>query len=324
MALRINGLRIFDHGAERAYRIVELCLREGVDGGFFDFKTGAGRKTTGPLRGCVVVGGAGIGYAVHEHHDAQDLAVQNAQVTAQLIETQSQMNTLAAKVNELAADSEAKATPSAQARTRCRGHGQTPVQQRVLPGHIGRAPRTPEFKKLQSQVDAQDKRLEDTRNDLVSASTELTGSIARTHDELVVLQKRGERNYYEFDVQKSKDFKREGPVSVCLRKANTKQQYADLQLLVDDRKLSQKHINLYQPVMYYQPDSQQPVEVIINEISKDHIHGYVSAPKYRPSELTASAESGASSVQGLDQANSLTEPPSRKKLPVPSSDSNNP
>ena len=168
------------------------------------------------------------------------------------------------------------------------------------------------FKKLQSQVDAQDKRLEDTRSDLVSARTELTGSIARTHDELVVLQRRGERNYYEFDVQKSKDFKREGPVSVCLRKANTKQQYADLQLLVDDRKLSQKHVNLYQPVMYYQPDSQQPVEVIINEISKDHIHGYVSAPKYRPSELTASAESGASSAQGLDQANSLTQPPSRK------------
>ena len=277
-------------------------------------------KRLAPYVVAVVIGGAGIGYAVHEHHDAQDLAVQNAQVTAQLIETQSQMNTLAAKVNELAADSEAKAAPAEPAAA-----STAKPQAATHPAGTHRASaQDARFKKLQSQVDAQDKRLEDTRSDLVSARTELTGSIARTHDELVVLQRRGERNYYEFDVQKSKDFKREGPVSVCLRKANTKQQYADLQLLVDDRKLSQKHINLYQPVMYYQPDSQQPVEVIINEISKDHIHGYVSAPKYRPSELTASAESGASSAHGLDQANSLTQPPSRKKLPVPSSDSNNP
>ena len=280
-------------------------------------------KRLAPYVDAIVIGGAGIGYAVHEHHDAQDLAVQNAQVTAQLIETQSQMNTLAAKVNELAADSEAKATPSAPAEPAAAATAKPQAGTHPTGTHRASA-QDARFKKLQSQVDAQDKRLEDTRSDLVSARTELTGSIARTHDELVVLQRRGERNYYEFDVQKSKDFKREGPVSVCLRKANTKQQYADLQLLVDDRKLSQKHINLYQPVMYYQPDSQQPVEVIINEISKDHIHGYVSAPKYRPSELTASAESGASSVQRLDQANSLTEPPSRKKLPVPSSDSNNP
>ena len=276
-------------------------------------------KRLAPYLVAIVVGGAGIGYAVREHRDAGDLAVQNAQVTAQLIETQNQMNVLAAKVNELAADSEAKAAPAEPAAaSTTRPHGA------MHPAGTHRASaQDARLKKLQSQMDAQDKRLEDTRNDLVSTRTELTGSIARTHDELVVLQKRGERNYYEFDLQKSKDFKRAGPVSVCLRKANTKQQYADLQLMVDDRKLSQKHVNLYQPVMYYQPDSQQAAEVIINEISKDHIHGYVSAPKYKQSELTASAGSGASSAQGPDQASPLSQPPSRQKLPVPASEPNN-
>lgn len=49
---------------------------------------------------------------------------------------------------------------------------------------------------------------------------------------------------------------------------------------MDDRNLSQKHVNLYQPVMFNTPDSPQPVEVVINDIGKDHIHGYASAPKY--------------------------------------------
>jgi len=57
--------------------------------------------------------------------------------------------------------------------------------------------------------------------------------------------------------------------------------------MVDDRNLSQKHVNLYQPVMFYTPDSPQPVLVVINDISKDHIHGYASAPKYSQSELTS-------------------------------------
>ena len=98
-----------------------------------------------------------------------------------------------------------------------------------------------------------------------SARQELGGSIAKNHDELVVLQKRGERNYYEFDLAKSKQFQREGPIEISLRKANQKNQYADLQLIVEDRKLIQKHVNAYQPVWFYS-DKEQPIEVVINEV----------------------------------------------------------
>lgn len=277
-------------------------------------------KRLAPYILAVVIGGAGVGYAVHEHHDAEDLAVQNAQVTAQLNETHGQLDTLTAKVNELAANNEAKPAPPPDVPA----VAATPATKPHAGTHRANA-QDQRFKKLQSQVDAQGKQLEDTRNDLSSTRTELTGSIARTHDELVVLQKRGERNYFEFDIHKSKEFQRQGPVSLNLKKANTKQQYADLQMLVDDRKLSQKHVNLYQPVMFYQPDTQQPVEVVINEITKDHIHGYVSAPKYRQSELTASAGSVPSPTQGPDQAaTTSSQPPARQKLPVPASERNNP
>jgi hypothetical protein len=135
----------------------------------------------------------------------------------------------------------------------------------------------------------------------------------------VVLQKRGERNYTEFDLSKSKQFKREGPFELRLKKANDKHQYADMELMVDDRNLSQKHVNLYQPVMFYTPDSPQPVEVVINQIGKDHIHGYVSASRYRQSELASmsnAAENGTPNpAQGMTDSNENASP--RQKLQMP-------
>ena len=115
----------------------------------------------------------------------------------------------------------------------------------------------------------------------------------------MLLQKKGERNYYEFDIRKSNQFQHEGPFGIRLKKANSKHQYADLELMVDDRNLSQKHVNLYQPVMFYTPDSPQPVEVVINDISKDHIHGYASASKYSQSELTSMSNAGGNARPGL-------------------------
>ena len=270
----------------------------------------------------VAIGAVGIGYAVHEHNTAQNLAARNQQVTAQnqqmsaqLKATSSELDALNAKVSALSTSLQPKPAPPAV----------------VAANHRGAARRTSvqeaRFKKLQSQLDAQNKAIEDTRNDLAGTRTELSGSIAKTHDELVVLQKKGERNYFEFDLQKSKSglfsfasgctsqFKREGPVSLCLRKADAKHGYADLQLMVDDRNLSQKHVNLYQPVMYYQPEMQQPLEIVINQIDKDHIHGYVSAPKYRKSDLN---------IASADTSDPSANPPARQKLPAPSADPNQP
>jgi uncharacterized coiled-coil protein SlyX len=294
-------------------------------------------KRVGPFVGAAIVALAGIGYAVHEHNDAQavaaqkqTLAAQNQQVTAQLSATQSQLAALAAKVDALTTASEAKPSPAVSSssapagtapRRRAAGARQGNGYDARFNGYESR------FGKMQSQLDEQGKAIDttrgdlaNTRTDLANTRTELTGSIAKTHDELVVLEKRGQRKYFEFDLTKSKDYKREGPISISLRKANDKKGYADLALIVDDRNLQQKHVNLYQPTMFYQPDSPQPVEVVINDISKNHIHGYVSAPKYRNSELAAGSDSG-SNASPDEASNSGDQPPARKKLPKPNDDS---
>ena len=270
----------------------------------------AHKRIAGYVAAAVLCGAVGV-YAIHEHNAAQDLAAQNAQANAALNATQHQLSDLAAKVNSLASRAETQPAQAVPSSTRSAQTGRRPSA-------AHRAKEDPRYKKMQLQLDAQGKAIEQTRKDLEgdlsSTRTELTGSIAHTHDELVLLRKRGERNYAEFDISKSKEFKREGPLEVRLKKANTKHQYADLELMVDDRNLSQKHVNLYQPVMFYTPDNPQPVEVVINDISKDHIHGYVSAPKYRQSELASmSSDNGAS--QG--QASSTDQPAPRQKLPVP-------
>ena len=267
------------------------------------------RRSALVVAAVVVVASVGA-YTAHEYHAAQKLTAQNQQLTAQLAATHQQFKALSARVNEMAA-SEAKPSPEVPvakpaphtAPVAARGHAV--ALRRHIVRHRGSA-EDARFKKLQSQVDAQGQEIDAERADLAGTRTQLSGSIARTHDELVALEKKGQKNYFEFDLMKSREYQREGPLSVRLRKANVKHQFANLMLIVDDRTLTQKHVNLYQPVSFYEPGLGQPIEVVINRISKNHIHGYVSAPRYNASELAS------------DQAaNPGGEPTLRQRLPLP-------
>lgn len=250
-----------------------------------------------------------VGYSWHEHGLAKKLATDNSTMTASFNATRDQLNALTAKVNalEVRPESEPASKPAAAIYRK-------PLTAAVSRHRIRRVD-DPRWKKMQGQLDEQGRAIESTRQDLASARTELTGSIAKTHDELVLLEKKGERNYYEFDLDKTGQFQRQGPISIRLKKANTKHDYADLELLVDDSKLSKKHVNVYEPVVFYPADDRVPVELVINSVTKNHIHGYVSAPKYRSEDLQAMANSGANHP---DQTSLDGKPsPVRQRLPVP-------
>jgi hypothetical protein len=225
-------------------------------------------------------------YAVHEHNVAERANEQNAVISASLKNTNAQVEQLTAKLNELSTPKPQAAEPVAAPKLKASR------ARRQSASHSARRD-DPRWTKVQSQIDEQGKAIASTQQDLSSTRTELQGSIARTHGELVVLQKKGERRYYEFDIQKSKRFDPAGTMSVKLRKSNVKHQFADLDLLVDDRVVTKKHVNLYEPTMFYTGDSEQPIQVVINSITKDHIHGYVSEPKYQKAELAAMQQDGA-------------------------------
>jgi len=229
-----------------------------------------------------------FGYSIHERNLAHQLAADNSQTSAALRQTQGQIDALNAKLDALVSARETAAPPARQPAP----HVHTAAVRHSKPD--------PRWKKLQAQVDAQGKAIDDTKQDLSSARTELQGSIAKNHTEIVALQRKGERNYYEFDLNKSKQFSHAGPIGVSLRKANTKHQYADLELMVDDRQLSKKHLNLFEPAVFYTESSEQPLEIVINNVTKNHIHGYISAAKYRAAELAAMTDSAPQPAAGGD------------------------
>lgn len=239
----------------------------------------------------VLVAAIGI-YAFHERSVSQRLAEQNSAANSALNTTRDQLNALSNRMDTLNAQLAAK-TAAVEP-----GHYQTPMRAASSRRRI----EDPRWKKMQGQLDDQSKRIDAARQDLTSARTELQGSIATTHDELVLLEKKGERSYYEFDLDKSGQFKREGPVGVRLAKANTKRDYADLEMMVDDFKVSKKHVNIYEPVLFYAADSKVPVELVINGITKNHIHGYVSEPKYKGSDIEAANSSTGNVAAGVNAA----------------------
>jgi len=189
------------------------------------------------------------------------------------------------------------------------------------------------MKQMQTQLTEQQSQLKQTQADLETAKSdlegklgstrdELNGSIARSHDELVALEKRGERMYYEFDLNKSKQFQHEGPIQVSLRKADAKHQHYDLMMLVNDHQLSKKNVDLYEPIWLHESDMPQPVQVVVNQINKDHIHGYVSAPKYKESELSANVGQQQTGNAATSSNSSPTSPtPTNTNSQTPTSNS---
>ena len=271
-------------------------------------------RARGMLAILILVVGGLFGYAVHQRSVVNHLSAENSQIVSLLKDTRAQMATLTSKLDSTTTQ------PSPQ-QASLNADVQTPApqkqtaQRRVASKHH-RSPGDSRLRRIQTQLDAQGKAIESTRQELASARADLGGSIARTHDELVVLQKKGERNYYEFDLDKSKQFQRTGPVGISLRKANTKHMYADLELRVDDADLSKKHVNLFEPVFFYLGDEHRAVELVINSVRKNHIHGYISAPKYSASELSvASSGSSSDNATPLSQQNSTNQ--QRRKLEVP-------
>jgi hypothetical protein len=252
---------------------------------------------------------ASLIYTVREHRQNRDLAATNQALSATLGQVQNQLQTLSEKLNTLAvappAATQAEAAPVARPRASVRTPRKA-VSHRVAARR--RPVDDPRWNQIRSQLTDQQKELantreqvEKTRSDLEgrlsSTKDELNGSIARTHEELVALEKRGQRNYYEFSLDKTKRFQRVGPVSVSLRKVNFKRKSYNLALMVDDFELNKKNVNLYEPVWLTLTDRPQPLELVVNRISKDHIQGYLSEPKFKKSELAATTKPAADKTQ---------------------------
>src|SRR5271169_2474153 len=269
-------------------------------------------------------------YAIHQQSIARQQSAQVATATAAMNQMQGQLNALTAKLNEVTAAQtlpQAPATPTpapdaANSAAAADTSAQTPeAASTATPApakkHVAkrRAPVVDKkYVQLQAQLAEQEKKLKETQDEVAknrsdlegtinSTRDDLNGSIAKTHDELVVLEKRGERSYFEFDLSKQKQFQRVGPLTLSLRKTDTKHKSYDVAMIVDDNELQKKKVNLYEPIWIHTENDSQPVQIIVNRIDKDTVHGYISAPKYKPSELATAGSANVTPVSAKSPAN---------------------
>ena len=123
--------------------------------------------------------------------------------------------------------------------------------------------------------------LDQTIADLRSARGDLgvqSGLIATNSKELSALRELGEKNYFEFTVTKKQPMK-VGTMTIELKSADMKHNKYNMQVLADDKRVDKKDRTINEPVQLYVSGSRQPYEIVVNEVKKDTIVGYVAVPK---------------------------------------------
>jgi chromosome segregation ATPase len=131
--------------------------------------------------------------------------------------------------------------------------------------------------------------LDATRADLVNARGELGTQIARNHDEIDQLRRLGQRDYYEFTITDKGSKQKLGNVTLELRGVDVKHNQYTVNLYADDKKFEKKNRQVNEPVFFITSGSRDKLELVINEVSKNKIVGYLSVPKSSATATQASA-----------------------------------
>jgi multidrug efflux pump subunit AcrA (membrane-fusion protein) len=158
-----------------------------------------------------------------------------------------------------------------------------------------------------TEVGGAKKDIEATRTDLETTKSKLeratgdmgvmSGLIAHNRDDLEELKRRGDRNYYEFKLTKSKTPQRVGPVQVTLNKTDQKRGKYTMTVFVDDRSIEKKDKTAGEPVQFYLRGNARmaPYEIVVFDVGKNDINGYLSTPKDAGSGAAPAATPAAAS-----------------------------
>jgi cell division protein FtsB len=159
-----------------------------------------------------------------------------------------------------------------------------------------------------TEVGGAKKDIEATKTDLEATKGKLersmgdmnvmSGLIAHNRDDLDELRRRGDRNYYEFTVQRSKNAQRVGPVQISLNRTDPKRSKYTITVIADDKTIEKRDKTSGEPVQFYVKGSARmaPYEIVVFDVGKNQISGYLATPKDvgAPAPAAAPAPSAAS------------------------------
>jgi hypothetical protein len=235
------------------------------------------------------------GYAQRQDmHKAEEDASQKAQATAaeldktnsRIADLKGQLDVMSQKLG-LTEDELARARGLAQT---VRNEQQKSDQQfRQQLGAV-QADTTTKFGQMATQINGTQTDLNSTKADLEATKTAMTsmkgdlgvqsGLIARNHDEVEELKRLGERDIFEFTLNKSaKSPEHVGPIEVQLKKTDTKKYKYTVAVVADDKNIEKKDRTVGEPIQFYVHGARAPYEIVVFDVTKDSAKGYLSAPK---------------------------------------------
>jgi multidrug efflux pump subunit AcrA (membrane-fusion protein) len=137
---------------------------------------------------------------------------------------------------------------------------------------------------VKSDVASTQSELEKTGSDLKRVMGDMgvmSSLIATNSSQLNALKQLGDRDYVEFDLKKTSGRQKVGDMQLLLAKADPKHNRFTLDVLADDKVVEKRDRSINEPVQLYLAGNRQPEEIVVNEVKKDEVVGYVSIPKVK-------------------------------------------
>jgi hypothetical protein len=138
-----------------------------------------------------------------------------------------------------------------------------------------------DIQKTQTDLAATNAKLEHAMGDLGVQS----GLIAHNGQELEMLKRKGERNYYDFTLQKGARMP-VSTVSLQLKKVDPKKSRFTVNVIADDRTIEKKDRTVSEPLQFYTGRDHMLYELVVFTANKNSITGYLSTPKNAPTPVT--------------------------------------
>lgn len=139
-----------------------------------------------------------------------------------------------------------------------------------------------EFSTVKTDLAASKSEIDKTIADLKKVTGDLgvtSGLVATNGKELAALKALGERSYFEFNLVKSKQAMKLADITIKLKNADLKRNKYTIELVADDKTVEKKDKSVNEPLQFYMAKYRQPCEIVVNEVKKDRIVGYLAQPK---------------------------------------------
>ncbi len=133
-----------------------------------------------------------------------------------------------------------------------------------------------------SQVDQTRRELAQAEDLLLSTQDQLAGVHGRVElhaEDLARLRGSLERSVTHFTLDQSKDRTRVDDIQVRLKVADSRKNRYTVEILADDQIIVKKNSNANEPIEFYVTGADRPYELVVTDIQKGRVSGYLSKPK---------------------------------------------